>query len=175
MGEVLSFTRLMMVIGSLSPLFILTAIKGSTVIGDVNLIFISTFLIVVPNIVLYIRIYFAKQDDDVKTFTVESVSDNTEHLLVYLFAVMIPLFQADLDKTSEVAMISVVFIFIVFLFMHLNLHYMNFIFAIFKYRIFTLSISEQPKKIAVLTKNNYIETGDRKSFIRISNTVYMER
>lgn len=175
MKESLGFTRLMMVIGSLSPFFLLSAIKGSKIIDDLTLLGICSLLIIIPNLLLYLRIVRARKADDTRTFTVKNSSDNREHLLVYLFAVLVPLYQASLDTWRDVGLILVVLSFVVFLFMHLNLHYMNFVFALKGYKIYTLETEEAPWRIALLTTKDSVETNSKKHLLRLSNTVYIEK
>lgn len=174
MKESLGFTRLMMVIASLSPFFLLSAIKGSKIIGDELLIGICISLITIPNLVLYLRIRSARKALDKKSFTVTKFSDNREHLLVYLFAVLVPLYQANLDTWREIGLILVVLSFVVFLFMHLNLHYMNFVFALWKYKIYTVETAEVPKRIALLSKRDSVDLNNKQHFLRLSNTVYLD-
>lgn len=175
MKESLGFIRLMMVIGSLSPFFLLSAIKGSDIIDDLTLIGICSLLIIIPNSLLYLRITSARKANDIRTFTVKKLSDNREHLLVYLFAVLVPLYQASLDTWRDIGLIIVVLGFVVFLFMHLNLHYMNFVFALKGYKIYTLETEEAPWCIALLSTKDSIEIDTKQHLLRLSNTVYIEK
>ncbi|EGQ9180260.1 hypothetical protein NI392_16085 [Vibrio alginolyticus] len=175
MKESLGFIRLMMVIGSLSPFFLLSAIKGSDIIDDLTLIGICSLLIIIPNSLLYLRITSARKANDIRTFTVKKLSDNREHLLVYLFAVLVPLYQASLDTWRDIGLIIVVLGFVVFLFMHLNLHYMNFVFALKGYKIYTLETEEAPWRIALLSTKDSIEIDTKQHLLRLSNTVYIEK
>ncbi|HDX8345060.1 TPA: hypothetical protein RQM99_001450 [Aeromonas dhakensis] len=174
MKENLGFTRVMMVIGSLSPFFVLAAIKGSKIIDDKYLLLGCLSFILIPNLILYIRISCAVKNNDKRSFVVKSVSDNREHLLVYLFAVLVPLYQANLDSLREISMLLVVLLFVVFLFLHLNLHYMNFVFALFGYKIYSVEVGEDLKKIAILSKRDQINRNQVQHFLRISNTVYID-
>ena len=124
---------------------------------------------------MYLRISSSKKRDDKVTFQVKSVSDNKEHLLVYLFTVLVPLYQAGFDSNREIGLIIAVFCFVVFLFLHLNLHYMNFIFALFGYKIYTLEVGNHSRKIALLSKKDFIESNSTQHFLRISNTVYFDK
>lgn len=56
------FMRLLMVIGSFSPLFILIAARGSEVINNYLLILICLILIIFPNIVLQRRIHIIRKN-----------------------------------------------------------------------------------------------------------------
>ena len=136
MKETFALARFFMILGSLAPFYILLAIKGSCRISELHLWFICVALAIVPNLCIWARIRIAKRRIDKVNATVISYSDNREHLLVYLFTVLVPLYQSDYGTYRELASVGLVFLFVVFLFVHLNLHYMNFLFAIFGYRIF---------------------------------------
>jgi hypothetical protein len=59
--ERLRFVRLMMVLSSLTPLFLLWAVRGMQPIPDNWLVAACAVLIVVPNVVLYTRVSIAKR------------------------------------------------------------------------------------------------------------------
>nr|AKN40977.1 hypothetical protein [Enterovibrio norvegicus] len=106
-----------MVLGSLAPFFLLIGIKGSDLVSDTILWSICLMLVSFPNLFLLLRIYSSKKHKDKKAFKVVSVSDNREHLLVYLFFVLVPLFQANMNVERELIMIIFVSFFVVFLFL----------------------------------------------------------
>ncbi len=56
------FMRLLMVIGSFSPLFILITVRGSEIINNYLLILICLIIIIVPNIVLLMRIHIIRKN-----------------------------------------------------------------------------------------------------------------
>ncbi|MCT8003013.1 hypothetical protein NZL82_14120 [Sphingomonas sanguinis] len=64
--------------------------------------------------------------------------DPKDHILTYLFAMLIPLFQSNVDDKRQLSVAIVAFIMVMFLFWHMRLHYMNFVFALFGYSIFTV-------------------------------------
>lgn len=123
--ESLKIARLMMVLSSLSPLFILWAIRGNPLISDYYLICGCLLMVVIPNAFLYERILAAKRNNDKRTLKVGLADDHRDHLLVYLFAILLPLYDANLSEQRDFAATLVAFFFIIFLFWHLNLHYMN--------------------------------------------------
>lgn len=163
-----------MVIGSLTPFFLLLGIKGSNIIPNTVLWSICIGMIVLPNFILWIRILVAKKQNDKKTWTIESYTDNRDHLLVYLFTVLIPLYQSDLDSFNSLLSLLVVFLLIIFLFIHMNMHYINFLFALFGFRIMTLKTKESNAQIVLLTQREWFNAGEIIQAFRISNTVYIE-
>lgn len=180
-GEGLKLARLMMVLGGLAPLFALWAIRGVPVIPDLPFVGICVFLIAVPNALLLYRISVARKHDDLKTLTIRNATDNREHLLVYLFAMLIPLYDANLGTTRDFIATVCAFVFIVFLFWRLNLHYMNIAFALRGYKVFTIEpdigaadANSGRESFVLITKRPRLDEGEEISALRISDTVYFE-
>lgn len=180
-NEGLKLARLMMVLSSMTPLFVLWAIRGVKIIPDSYFMPICIGLIIVPNGILYFRMRLARSNGDSKTITVGTADDHRDHLLVYLFAMLIPLYDANLGACRDFAATVVAFAFIVFLFWHLNLHYMNLLFAFFGYRVYTVCPPQIGDGISgrdnfvLLTKRTTITAGDKVSALRLSNTVFIEQ
>jgi ABC-type xylose transport system permease subunit len=172
MREGLFLLRLMMTLASLAPLFVLTAVRGLSKLGDKWTWIGAAVLVVVPNIVLWLRYYVARHENDRGRIEVESATDNREHLLVYLFAVLMPLYQSTFTSCREIAANLLVIVFVVYLFMHMNLHYMNVIFAVFGYRVF--SVETSGTQVVLLTKRTSLVRGQTLTPFRLSNTLYID-
>lgn len=179
--EGLKTTRLMMVLSSISPLFILWAIRGNKVMPGPYFTGFCIVLIVVPNAILWLRIRAAKAQKDMREVEIGRAEDHRDHLLVYLIAILLPFYSANLGTTREFVAALLAICFIVFLFWNMNLHYMNLIFAALGYRVFTVyppadanSMSGK-SSFVVITKRAIIEPNDRIIAFRISNTVFLER
>lgn len=178
--EGLRVARLLMVLSSVSPLFILWAIRGTALVPDVYFLAFCALMIVVPNAFLWFRIRTAQKNQEKRELAVSTVEDNRDHLLVYLFAMLLP-FYADTLATWRVLAAALAGLgFIVFMFWHLNLHYMNILFALFGYRVFTLYPSSDTSPLSgrlnyvLITPRVSIAAGERIAAYRISDTVYFE-
>ncbi len=176
--EDLKILRLMMVLSSLSPLFFLWAVRGLRCIDDRWLWAICFALIIVPNSLLLLRLRAARTNNDVRTLTIGEAEDHREHLLVYLFAMLVPLYDVNLGSSREAAAAIVALLFIVFLFWHLHLHYMNVVFAVRGYRVFTIRPNQQAlasgEPFVLLTKRTALQHGEQIRAYRLSNTVFFE-
>ncbi len=178
--EGLKAARLLMVLSSISPLFILWAIRGSSLISDGLFIGFCVLLIVVPNAFLWLRLRTAKKQADKREFTVGTADDHRDHILVYLFAMLLPFYSEDLGTWRDFGATLAALAFIVFLFWHLNLHYMNLLFAAFGYRVFTVYPPSDGNPLtgkaqqALITRRVSLTSGDRFVAYRLSNTVYLE-
>ena len=127
--EGLRFLRFVMVLSSISPLFVLWAIRGTELIPDLYFIAGCVALSVVPTLVLLVREAIARKQNDTRLLVVGRVEDNRGHVLVYLFAILLPFYRQDIDTWREFSALLAALLFIVFLFWHLNFHYMNILFA----------------------------------------------
>ena len=178
----LPVARFLMVMGSLSPLFVLWAIRGTREIPDKWWGSFCLACVIIPNLTLYWRWHIAHARNDHRVIIVLSARDQSEHLLVYLFAMLIPIFGVDLGGTRDIVAVLVAFAFIVFTFWHMNLHYMNVLFALFGYRVFTVEAAtsatlgaKNSNTVVVLSKRPSIPPSTQIDTIRVSDTVLVEK
>jgi hypothetical protein len=179
--EGLKTTRFFMVLSSMSPLFLLWAIRGNSFVGDKYLLTFCAIMLLLPNLFLVLRIRAAIGANDRREIAVGTAEDHRAHLLVYLFSMLLPLYAAELRSERDVAAVLVALAFIVFLFWHLSLHYMNLLFAVLGYRVF--SVLPPPGNnplsgrsgLVVITRRPVLMSGDRLLTYRLSDTVYFER
>lgn len=178
--EGLKGARLLMVLSSVSPLFVLWAIRGNSLIPDRWFAGFCALMIVVPNGFLWLRSQTAKRQLDKRELTVGTAEDHRDHILVYLFAMLLPFYSEAIGTWRDLGATLAALAFIVFLFWHLNLHYMNLVFAALGYRVFTIypPIDGNPITgracLAVITRRAILATGDRLVAYRLSDTVYLE-
>lgn len=179
-GEGLKIARLLMVLSSISPLFVLWAIRGNSPIPDPYFIAFCLLMVVGPNAFLWMRIKTSKRLKEQREIVVGTAEDHRDHLLVYLFAMLLPFYAADLDLWRDFAAALAALGFIIFLFWHLNLHYMNVWFARKGYRVFTIYPSADGNPLTgkgglvLITKRVGLGAGDKVTAYRISDTVYLE-
>jgi hypothetical protein len=169
-----------MVLSSISPLFILWAIRGNSLIPDRWFIGLCSLMVVIPNAFLWLRTRTAKKQSDKRDLAVGAADDHRDHILVYLFAMLLPFYSEAIVTWRDLGATLAALAFIVFLFWHLNLHYMNLVFAALGYRVFTVSppadgnpLTGRARK-AVITRRVSLAAGDRLVVYRLSDTVYME-
>lgn len=122
----------------------------------------------------------AKRLKQLRAIVVGKAEDHRDHLLVYLFAMLLPFYSAELDSWRDMATALVALVFIIFLFWHLNLHYMNILFAAFGYHVFTIypRTDDNPlsgkTSMVLITKRVVVSDDERIEAYRLSNTVYFE-
>lgn len=179
-NEGLKAARLLMVFSSISPLFIIWAIRGSSLIPDLYFLVFCALMVIMPNLFLGLRIWTARNLEEKRELTVGAAEDHRDHILVYLFAVLLAFYAADLGTLRDTAAALVAIGFIVFLFWHLNLHYMNVFLAALGYRIFTIyapfdnNILTNQSGLVLITRRITIPSGLQLSVYRLSDTVYLE-
>lgn len=177
--------RLILVWSSLSPVFLLWAIRGIEKIDDVYWIPACIVMFAAPTIILvFIKRHQTKIDNS-QTINIISVKEEREHLLTYLFAMLIPLFDANLEGARDLMAVSAAFIFILLLFWHMRLHYMNIYFALLGYRIFTVEVelsttaNNRARKTlttyAVLSKRHCIPENEPLTGIRLGGEVLIDK
>ena len=167
-----------MVLSSISPLFILWAIRGSKAVPDIYFIPFCAAFVIVPNVILFARITTAQKLQEKREIVVGSAEDHRGHLLVYLFAMLLPLYAADLGDPRDMAAALAAVASLIMLFYRLNLHYMNLLFAALSYHVFTIQPPEDVVlgvgSLVLITRRVGVKRGDRFIAYRISDTVYME-
>lgn len=178
--EGLKAARLLMVLSSVSPLFILWAIRGNSLVPDRWFVGFCVLMIVVPNAFLWLRIRTAKKQADKREVTVGMADDHRDHILVYLFAMLLPFYSTTIGTWRDFGATLAALAFIVFLFWHLNLHYMNLAFAALGYRVFTVSPPADGNpltgriRLVVITRRVSLTSDERLVAYRLSDTVYLE-
>ncbi len=178
----LTWLRFFLVLGSLSPVFILWGIRGQSSVPGNWWELGCVAMFVLPNLVLWDRIATAKRRNDTQTVEVLTARDQREHLLTYLFAMLIPLYDANLGDARSVVAVGAALAFVVFLFWHMNLHYMNLLFAFWGYRIFTVELrgaagagaSSHPETGILITKRHHIAAGTPVTGLALGGQVFLE-
>jgi hypothetical protein len=177
--EGLRAARLLMVLSSISPLFVLWAIRGSEAVPDIYFIPFCAFLVILPNAMLLARIRTAQNLQEKREIVIGTAEDHRGHLLVYLFAMLLPLYASDLGNWRHMAAALAAVVFITLLFYRLNLHYMNVVFAVLSYHVFTVRPPENvpltgKSNWVLITKRPTVDRGERLVAYRLSDTVYLE-
>lgn len=178
--EAFQFMRLVMVLGSMAPLFLLWAVRGSAFIPSIYFIPACLIAATVPTGLLLLRIRAAKATNDCQSKLIYQADDHKDHILVYLFATLLPFYTADLQSYREFGATLLALSFIVFLFWHLNMHYMNLLFAMKGYQVFTVMPDTQDPHggkapFIILAKRTALVEGQKIETYRISDTVFMEK
>jgi hypothetical protein len=179
-SEGLKLARMFMVLSGMSPLFILWAIKGNKIVPDGYLLGVCAALVLIPNLVLWLRIRTAKEQNDLRDIIVEKAEDHRDYLLVYLFAMLLPFYPIDTTTVRDISALLAALAFIVFLFWHLNLHYMNIWFAIRGYRVYVITPVKDNNALSggaslvLISQRTDILKGESIKAYRLSDTVCFE-
>lgn len=172
-NEGLPLVKFMMLLSSMAPLFFLVGIKGMDKVVDYkHLWIVVSLLIVIPFIVIKLRIYFAKKNNDVFVLNVSETKNNKEYLFTYLFTVLLPLYSVTISDNKEIWAMVFAICFVVFVLWNMNLHFVNILFAFQGYRVFTI---ESFDSAILLTKRSTIPQNINELKVhRLSNTVFIE-
>ena len=177
-GEGLRFWRFCMVLAGFSPLFILMAVRGSTAVPDKWLWSFCVVMASLPVLMLVLRLWTVYRNNSPRPIRLGRVEDSRTHVLVYLFATLLPFYRQDLLDYRDLTALSLALAFIIFLFWYLNLHYVNIILALLGFHVYTVHPVENTGRysirvpIVVITRQKYLTTGDEVSAYRLSDTLY---
>ena len=172
--------RLLFVLSSFAPLFVLWAVKGTSLIPDLHFLIICGSLAVGPTLILLTRICIATRRPDQHELILGPPQDHSQYLLGYLFAILLPFYRQEFEQWRDFAALWVAFAFIVFLFWDMRLHYLNIIFRVGGYRIYSIAPRDETDDIGrgeswiLLTRRRKVHEELSVTAIRITDCVYMD-
>lgn len=173
----LEWVRFTLILSAFSPVFILWALRGPDGIPEGWLWFGAAVLAIGPNWFLHWRAKVAMRDGDSRMLTVTKAVDSSENLLIYLFAVLLPLYDANMDCWRDQVALGCAFLFVIFIFWHLDLIYLNLMFAMLGYRLYALddhNTTVHGRRLIVLSKRPSLPQGTELFVYRISATIHIE-
>ena len=176
--EGLRFWRLCMVLAGFSPLFILMAVRGSDAVHDRWLWSFCGIMVSLPVLILVLRLWIVYRNNNPRSIRLGPVEDSRAHVLVYLFATLLPFYRQDLLDYRDLTALSLALAFIVFLFWYLNLHYVNIFLALLGFHVYTVHPGEDHGRYAMrmpiilITRQRFLAAGDEVSAYRLSDTLY---
>lgn len=179
-GEGSLWKRLLLVLSSMSPLFVLWAIRGTEMMPERHFWALCAFLFVAPNAWLFMLITRAKSKKVQRTIVVGEADDRRQDIISYLFAMLLPFYTVDLSDGRNVIATVLAFLIVVILFVSLNLHYMNVLAALLGYHCLQVSTSENGDRMSsaptfmVVTKKARLRSGSRFTGYIISPTLLLE-
>lgn len=172
--------RLVLVLSSMSPLFILWFIRGVDLGPDWMLWVVCAVFIIVPNGYLALLWHRAVNKGAHVSLEVGDIDDRRQDIVSYLFAMLLPFYSVSMSSWRDVLATFAAFFVVVVLFVRLNLHFMNFIFALLGYHCFQVRTpwpdrpGSGPTSYMVVTRNSRLRPGDRLTVYPFSPTVMIE-
>jgi hypothetical protein len=172
--EGLPVVKLMMLLSSMAPLFLLIGLRGvsETIICEQKLWIIISGLIVIPYLITFLRIRSAVKANDILTVDISENSNNKDYLFTYLFTVLLPLYSFTISTNRDAVALSFALLIVLFVLWNMNLHFINFLFAIKGYKVYTLDSFDG----AVLLSTRHVLPKNLKDLTvhRLSNSVFIE-
>lgn len=172
--------RFIFVLSGIGPLFVLWAFKGVSVISDYYFIPLCLILALVPNVIVKWKESLSKQQRHFRTITIGRAENQRHHVLVYLFAILLPFYRQDVTSWREFIALLVALVFILVLFWYLDLHYVNIIFAVRGYNAFAVHPAADHPRYArkdtyiLITSRSNLTEGESIVALRLANDLYME-
>lgn len=156
--------RFLLIWSSLSPVFLLWALRGTGAFADKAFVPICIALFAAPSLALWLLWRRNVDIGNVRTIEVRTSQDPKDHLLTYLFAMLLPLWQAGMSTPRDLYATLAALVLVIFVFWHMGLHYMNVLFALRGYRVYTVQAGDagDNQKLltyAVISKRSHIPAG----------------
>ena len=175
----LTFFRAMMILASLSPVFLVWAIVGMEKISDWVFIPSCILLVAVPHFFILRRISVAIKTRSEKVITIESAKDAREHLLTYFMPLALPVMAVTFSNWRGFSATLFVFLIMAFASWHLRVFYINVFFALFGYRIFKITQPVNPLSHSIderilISKRTQLDKGTLISAVNLGGNVYYE-
>lgn len=171
--------KLFLVLSSMSPLFILWAIRGSSLFPQFWFVFGCVALFVASNAYLLAIVMRGRARVGRRSIEVVSATDRRQDVISYLFAMLLPFYTVDMNSWREFAASVAAFLIVVILFTSLDLHYLNLWIAVFRYHCFETTLrgsdtNGSPTRVMLISRRSAIAPGSRLSTVPISPLVVLE-
>ena len=175
--EDLTVFRGMLILASMSPVFLVWAILGMEKIPDLYFIPACLLLVFVPHLFLLARIRTALKNRSEKKITIETAKDSKGNLLTYFFPLILPLMAVSFTTWRGFAATIFLFLVMAFASWHLRVFYINIFFAIFGYRIFKITqpenrLSSESDDRILITKHQRLMKGETIVAVNLGGNVY---
>ena len=173
--------RLLLVLSSMSPLFILWALKGTSIVPDTILVTMCAAVALLPILFLFWRIRRARVKQDTREIVIGTTEDVRYHILTYIFAMLLPFYRQDISSARDLVTVCAALTFILVLFWKLRLHYINFLLIAFGYKTFLVHPPEDDNPYSgrddfvLITRRHSIQSRQRIMTYIVSDTVYLEK
>ena len=164
----------MLVLASMSPVFLIWGILGMDMIPDLYFCNSCFLMILIPHYFLLRRISICKKNNTLKQIKVKSAKDSKEQLLTYFLPLILPLMGASFDTWRGFSATLVLFFIMAFASWHLGVFYINIFFALFGFRIFTIVTEGSNNEVVLITKREFISTEKPLNLIRLANRIYYD-
>lgn len=174
------WVRLMMILNSFAPLFLLWALRGQSPFSQSTLFLLCGLSIAIPPMLVLARIRAAQNVERPQMLEVGKSEDGRDHLLVYLFATLLPFYATDMSQPRDFAALVVALLFVIFLFWYLDLHYVNILFAVLGYRVYTIEPADDGnpfsgrQRLILISKRRALRDSSSLEALQLSDTVYLE-
>ena len=179
--EGLGLARFFMVLSSFSPLFILWAIRGTSLFPDKYFVVACLILAIFPTGILAYKLVIARKRKITRSVVIGRIEDHGERVLIYLIAMLLPFYGQDMSTYREFLAVVAGLLLILFLFWYLNYHYNNVVSVVLGFRILNVFSPELDGSRTVMpsfiliTRQSSLSSGQKIPVYRLTNTVYLER
>lgn len=171
-----------MLIGSMLPLFILLAIKGSNFRTlEYNYYFSNTFwwLAGLPYLLYAFRLLFLPREGVIqrKVEDRSCILDCRDKYSSYILSIVLPICQSELNDYSDFKLFISILFFIIIVFYCFNLYYLNIVFYFFGYKLHEITpVNDEFETFILITKKDKYDITIDKDLPckKITNGLFLE-
>lgn len=173
--------RLLLVLSSLFPVFVLFAIRGQSPLPECYHLLMMLALATAPTAILAIRIAVAKRNDEIVPLAIGTATSHQSSIISYLLALLLPFVGIATSDWRGFAASMATVVFVVIVLWLMKVHYLNVIFGLLNRTVFEVlppdcnnPFSDRNARFIVTWRT---ELSDCKSInaLRITDTVYWEK
>jgi uncharacterized membrane protein len=173
----LTLFRGMMILASLSPVFLVWAIVGMEKIPDQIFIPVCILMVLVPHYLILRRIRVSLKTGSQKEITIETAKDAREHLLTYFMPLALPVMAVSFSTWRGFSATLFLFAIMAFASWHLRVFYVNVFFALFGYRIFKIAQPPHANSHSIderilIAKRTHLDKGVKVMAVNLGGNVY---
>jgi hypothetical protein len=174
--------RFVLVLGSLSPIFIVWALRQEDLVPFRLRLSLAIASVIIPNGLLWLRYRSAKATGLAGSFQALKVlrlTDRREHLISYLFPIVLSLLTVDVKTWNQLASFLFVLLLTGVIFWHLQLTYVNVWLALVGFRAVQVEREQTAGgkpllPIILLTRHRRLKENDEIRAVRITNSLFVQ-
>ena len=173
--------RLLLVVSSLAPVFVLLAIRGQSPIPEKYHLLIMLTLAVAPSFVLIIRIRTAARHMEARNIKIGTSNSQRSNIVSYLLAVLLPFVGVSSAEWRNFAASIATVAFIILVLWLMKFHYLNILFELLNRRTFEIvppdtdnSFADTSPRVVITWRKSL--SGIKSVYaLKLTDSVYWER
>jgi hypothetical protein len=180
----LGFFRLMLILSSFSPLWLIwwarglppfpaVVMAGHSFAGSTVASVAVVLLSLLPTGLVAWRWHRATKKRQFITYTLHSVEDGRGQIFEYLLAVLLTMFFVDIGTPRALGAALAAFSLIVWVFAHMDLHHANLLVGLRRYRIYLCHLDGHNRRPIIVLARQMPPTNQALDLLRLDDRLYV--